>query len=107
MTTPEQDTPLLGLSGAGLFWASPSFFWGFPMLRFPARGAMNGSEERLDLILEELRGLRQDLSARPALPEGTVELREVPGLDAAAIGKALAEELRPLIEAATPARRRK
>lgn len=47
--------------------------------------AINGSEQRLDVVLDELRGLRQDLGEllqvlRPAAPpapsEGTIKLRE-------------------------------
>lgn len=43
------------------------------------RPPVNGVEERLDLVLDELRGLRQDLQAskpRPANVSGQVELKE-------------------------------
>lgn len=39
---------------------------------------INGMEQRLDLLLDEIRGLRADLARRaPAPPEdGSIELRE-------------------------------
>lgn len=39
--------------------------------------AANGTDERLDALLDEIRALRQDLASRPpAPPEGQVVLRE-------------------------------
>jgi hypothetical protein len=37
---------------------------------------VNGTDERLDLLIDEIRGLRADLKAQSPTPEGQVELRE-------------------------------
>jgi hypothetical protein len=39
--------------------------------------AANGTDERLDALIDEIRALRQDLAARaPSPPDGQVVLRE-------------------------------
>lgn len=76
MTTPEQDIPLLGIPWAGSFWAGPPFFRGFSMTLPQPGPPVNGTEERLDLVLHELRSLRADLDAtRAALAQQAAAAR--------------------------------